>query len=421
MPDEILDEPDSGPRDAKSPFRPLSVHRYPTSERLKQLTERLAVEVDEAQYLAGSRTRRRREEDRGRFLDIIRVLVCDLIYRHLTNPLGQISVNLRTGLVRPSRYAPPAMGKQFPSVVKTMNGLGLLNLTTGSGKERQITTISAGPKLVALVAAQGIAKGDIGGTLDAEVIILREKKRTPKDKPGLLEYEDTDQTRLLRSELSEFNAFLEAADISVTEGVDVNVMSRRLCRRFVQDFNWGGRAFGGFWMSMKKAERKAILINGEPTVTLDYGQIAIRILYAEAKRAVPMLDVYAVPGLEGCRDGVKKLLNAMTFKDGPITAYPKQTKHLFPEKMTARQAATLITQYHPLIAHLFFTEIGYRLQRIESDIMMHVVRWLMEFGIVALPIHDAFMVQQRHKDILNKIMLDSFMKATGYDINVREE
>ena len=44
-------------------------------------------------------------------------------------------------------------------------------------------------------------------------------------------------------------------------------------------FDKGGRLFGGWWMSVGEELRKAITINGQPTVELDYAECHPRMLY----------------------------------------------------------------------------------------------------------------------------------------------
>jgi hypothetical protein len=48
---------------------------------------------------------------------------------------------------------------------------------------------------------------------------------------------------------------------------------------------------------------------------------------------------------------------------------------------------------HDRIASAFYSGAGIRLQRVDSDLMMRVEDTLISEGIVALPIHDSFIVQ----------------------------
>ena len=95
---------------------------------------------------------------------------------------------------------------------------------------------------------------------------------------------------------------------------------RLLKRRFVlpngdtvsERFHRGGRLFGGFWTNLESAEGGASG-SGEPIADLDYSSMFARLAYAEMGKEAPEGDLYAFPGLEGFRSGVKLAFNIFLF------------------------------------------------------------------------------------------------------------
>src|SRR6266498_364595 len=128
------------------------------------------------------------------------------------------------------------------------------------------------------------------------------------------------------------NAWLAAADLwfdhSACPELKVDVSERRLRRVFTREqFDSGGRLFGGFWQPLRKPQRRSgVRINGEQISVLDYSQMSPMIAYGLTNTAPPMRDVYRVRGYEdeALRPGMKKFFNAMLFSLRPITRMPKE-------------------------------------------------------------------------------------------------
>ena len=81
-----------------------------------------------------------------------------------------------------------------------------------------------------------------------------------------------------------------------------------------QRFDQSGRLYGGFWQNLKTARRRHIRINGEPVTALDYGSMFTRLAYAELGATPPAGDLYAIPGLEAYRSGVKRAMNCFPLR-----------------------------------------------------------------------------------------------------------
>jgi hypothetical protein len=288
------------------------------------------------------------------------------------------------------------------------------------------TVIKAGPRLLTRLHDHGIGLDDLTQSMGQEVIILKQAKGDYWDEGGLVEYDDTDQTRQYRDEVQAINAWLAQTDIQfdpMDGGPAVDDTDRLLRRYFSQgSFQSGGRLFGGFWQPLPKWQRhKGLLIDGEEVTTLDFGQMTPRILYGMTGVPAPATDAYLLPGLEAHRNGVKKVMNALLFADKPLTRFPANTKKLFPSRMPFAQVVEALRQAHAPISHLFGSGIGHQVQFVESEILVDVLLALKVEGIIGLPVHDAVIVARSSIPQVTRIMLEVFKTHTGVEGMVSEE
>lgn len=271
----------------------------------------------------------------------------------------------------------------------------------------------AGERLLAVMRGSTITPEHFRSDGQEETIILGRTKHDFWDEGEIIEYEDTETTRRYRDEMRRINEWLETADI---ECIDHDATRRRLRRSFTRGrFDSGGRLFGGFWQGLPRATRReCLVIDSEPPTELDYGQMGVRILYGLAGTPTPLNgDLYAIPGFERDREGIKKVMSAMIFANRPLEQKPKGTAKLFNPRIPFADIRDAILRHHAPIAHLFHTGIGHHAQFIESQIMVSVLLSLRELGVVALPIHDAIIVGERHADVAETVMLDAFTTVVG--------
>jgi hypothetical protein len=167
----------------------------------------------------------------------------------------------------------------------------------------------------------------------------------------------------------------------------------------------------------KPVRLRGIRIDGEPVVGLDYSQLNPLLAYHVAEADPPTGDAYTLPGLEKCRDGVKKVFNAMLFKH-PVEKLPKGSRNLFPRRVECKDVTEAILLRHPMLKGvLSYPETGHQLQFLESEIMMRVLRQCQKRNIVALPVFDCVVV----KASVEKIMRREFKVVAGVDVVVKRE
>jgi hypothetical protein len=422
------DEPDE-PQD-----RPFDPHRNALGDNLKAIVADVLNQLQNYEKYYKLRKRRRKANDQSRFERTIEAIVCDLTHRALTEPDGWIAVSLSNQVLGvKNRYGATALNTTLPTVLKNLASpeMSFVDLRLGHlnpfGENRQ-STIRAGERLLTRIEEHRIDLGDIGRLAGEEVIILKDRKAR-NDNPGdWIDYEDTATTRNYRQQMQTINQWLAEAEVYFENELaktDRRIDDRdRFLRRHFNNgsFEEGGRLFGGFWLNMSKHDRReALTIDGEFPATLDFGQMALRIVYGMVGATPPEGDAYRLPGLEGHRDGVKKVLNAMLYKDKPAKRLPRGTRQLFPDRVSFQQVRDLVEERHPKISHMFYRGIGIKTMHVESDILVDVLLHLRDRGIVGLPIHDAVMVPRSKSSAAKDVMLEVFKRHTGVDGIVEEE
>jgi len=251
--------------------------------------------------------------------------------------------------------------------------------------------------------------------------ILRDADGKPMD------YKPTREIDRRDRKTDGFNEAIGAAEIMSLDGVDLACPMARIYNR---DFDRGGRFYpmGTSWQNIKSEARKALTIDGEPVVELDFKTLHPAILYAEAGVKMPA-DCYAIDGWP--RDLVKvamlTLINARTAHAArlSIANNDRMAQRAKPGSQEAIGYASAlieaIKRAHAPIAHAFHSDAGARLMRIDSDMAEAVMHDLiMRKGIVTLPVHDSFLVPVSKRDELEAAMMDAAHKIGLHSIAITE-
>ena len=111
----------------------------------------------------------------------------------------------------------------------------------------------------------------------------------------------------------------------------------------------------------------------------------------------------------------------MLFKH-PVDRFPQGAKSLFPRQTTCADVTSAILQRHPkLKPQLSNPDTGHRLQFLESEIMMRVLRQCQKRSIIALPVFDSVVVKASAEEVVRQIMVQEFKAVTNLDIVVKRE
>jgi hypothetical protein len=297
-----------------------------------------------------------------------------------------------------------------------------------------------------------------------EAIVLRDENKKPCD------YDDTPETVAMRDGLEEYNRFLNShwVDLMVTDEEFVRVLDRRsagdededeeswgsdydgqyldltrrrLFRVFNGSFEQGGRFYGGWWQGVPGIRRPFMSIDGQPTRELDFDGMHLVMLYSEIGELL-VDDPYALEGIGPeyrrlIKLTVLKMINA---KEGQRIQRPmdkvwkseedetgrtirrkRQKGLLLPPGMTWPELQEAVVRRHPAITCYLRSGAGIRLQRKDSDIAEAVMLSMMRRGILVLPVHDSFIVDCRHVDLLREEMTKAYLDHMGTNVRIKPD
>jgi len=185
-------------------------------------------------------------------------------------------------------------------------------------------------------------------------------------------------------------------------------------------FDYGGRLYGGWWMSVPEDLRKAITINGQQTVELDFKNCHPRMLYNE--RGIDCGgDLYIVSELaayekatglepETYKPFVKWLMLVLINGGGRPQLAEIPYDITVPPDFTIEQVIDFMEDMHKPIADAFQSRAGLRLMRVESDIALDVISTALTEGWTALSIHDSIICPIERKERLEFLMTEAYSK-----------
>lgn len=212
-----------------------------------------------------------------------------------------------------------------------------------------------------------------------------------------------------------------------------------LYRSFKTSWKQGGRLYGGWWINLPKTERALITIDGDATTELDFSRLHPTLLFARQDLRLNF-DPYSVVGLEGdnLRDMGKRTFGRLVntpkkqkrFRQSPKlpTANPSQHKAkpirlkaksedllALPLGMTFPTYLNLLLTKLAPISKWFGSNAGMTLQREDSDLAISILERLDNAGVIALPVHDSFIVKQSEIALLHQVMTECFYKRYSFN------
>jgi len=294
--------------------------------------------------------------------------------------------------------------------------------TTGDGLE---TRIKARPRLIHRL------ENEFGVTATNTNSLLRQELITFKDSDKrLIAYNDTDETEQMRNHLHDYNSLLARHRISLDVPPrliwwmfrdDIIDYSQTAYHRIFNNgsFEEGGRFYGPWWQNISKELREHLLIDGSPTIELDYSAMHIHLAYSalglnywELPEAT--VDPYAIlDEVEAPRKAFKiaslTALNAANRRSA-IGAISRELRNEDFEDVhtTPSKLLDAFGTKHPQLVDLMYAGEGTRLQYDESRITEYITSELIRMGIPALNIHDGYIIESQHEPRLRFIMEDSF-------------
>jgi hypothetical protein len=358
--------------------------------------------------------------------NIVSSLIANLMVLHRdSKPYQRLAIPMeRRKLTRYDRRG----FRHLPQVVAAMAEAGMVIVAPAYIKQRRTGIEATGSLLEALHKAT-MKLSDIGRAEGEETIWLT--ARTGRDDIGRklpaeqIDYEDTAATAAMRMEMEELNRFLSAQRIELGGEPQATFrLTRRFTLRCPSDplaFNLHGRVYGGFWQSLPKRQRDSLRINGEPIADLDFVSMFPRLAYIAAGAEPPPGDLYAIPGLEEHRAGVKAGFAALLSTSSEMSRLPSEVKEALPNGWTAAKFKDAVSAKHPALVPFFGRDFAMDLMFTESCILMATLCDMMRQGFPALPMHDGLMVMASHEAAARQAMARASMKIVGFGLPVTKK
>lgn len=201
----------------------------------------------------------------------------------------------------------------------------------------------------------------------------------------------------------------------------------RLCyhwtiRSFTTTFDLGGRYYNIAWGQLSSELRKHLKINFESVVEPDFQGLHPNMIYHLNNMNFEG-DVYA------CGDAPRKLykiaflvlINSRPTNDPYKTVAgvfrEKKLYKEFPDCLKKKILQPIIDDIfntHNRISKYFFSDIGLKLQNLDSQITSNILNYFIEKGIPILPVHDSYIIQQQYKDELINVMTIEYQKIMKF-------
>lgn len=401
---------------------------------LVDLVERTVSFLNHHESCVAPRRRARRPKDQLSYRLLVENLVANLAYAVLMPPEGgRLAVSL--GHRRRTAQDNSDLSRQLSEVINLLASADLLEVYAPATVRREASSVRPSDGFARQVLRAGVDLSHFGRHSNEPLILLRRRG----DDDTLIEFDETAETSQLAARVRRINVFLASASIDFLDDGElprVDPYNRHLRRYFKiaadqekPTFDGGGRLFGGFWQTVKSSRRANIRMSGEPVVALDYSSMFTRLAYAHLGAVPPEGDLYAIPGAEGYRSGIKLAMNCFLFdlsssrrswpdamgvgvgadketlRDNRDDTSVEITGRL-PEGWTVGKTKRAILTRHPRLREIWGRGIGHGLMFKESEILLDVLDRLIREGIVGLPLHDAVLVRRSDvceaKDIMEK-------------------
>ena len=349
---------------------------------------------------------------------------------------------------------------------------------------RYLSRMRATPKLINLIVDQyevseAMIEHDVN---DEESIIVKGLKPKPKyiyvikdgkkrkkkiQRPRrVCKTPDKPVVREMRKNLDIINEVMEKAEITLDISEEelqklnarmlddpdpykqvVDFSRKRLHRVFLdRKLNRGGRFYGPWYQNIPKEYRKHIMIDGAPTLELDYSALHPNLLYYYAGVDPPDGDLYE---LEGYSKDTRNFLKAMFLR-------MINSKSKYEAKGSIRKAAFCISKkkkkkkkrlkipaelgnledvyldplidkflekHKPLEERFIFKvkDLGNKLQNVDSQIVEKVLLYFAYDNIPVLPLHDSFRIDARLYQKLEEIMYRAIVTNFKRPIHVSND
>ena len=426
---------------------PLKTHLVSSDSNIVALVEKYLEKIKKSSHS----TRFPESKIRSQLL----ILICNLIWVNRKNNQW-----IYQGRGKPSfshtRYFHTLTHDIF--VKRILNNLVALGLIEQRIGFRKLTKTK-----LTRIRARGILKRDVtriaSPTIcvreDFEIIQVQKtikswfdvKTRKTVKVKAKFDYVDTVETRRKRANLKQINKKIEGTflglwikdtdykklykNLKKKEKHEFNLNEKFLVRIFNDtNFQLGGRFYHGWWQALPRVYRPYITINHQVVAELDYKHLHPALMYSKIGcTELPLnFDSYTLD-IKGFgprhRAAIKQtfqcLINTDSEKSALSAIKSKGLSALFP--FGPRVLMDQLIEKHAPISEMFFdSDLGKKLQRIDSDIAEYcMLEMLNSHKTLVLPVHDSFIVQQDMITVLQEVMSTAYKHFTDNKIAIDEK
>lgn len=402
-------------------------------------------------------------------------LLLNLKHNYGTNTYVNVPLRKKYYADYPSKYRTNLHGYVITKqVVEGLYRNGYIILVKGDNETKITSACHASAKLIKLL--DNFPKSIYDREKPQSFVILRELTEVIKYKRGKkkiyreLDYDDPEALRIneeikayadLRNNCHLSLRGIPEADFNLCKDIlepvssdyvyrlvpdeyrryNVNLIKTFPVRIFNNDFQHGGRFYRGIETELKQRIkvkdgkvkvklRQYLHINGIPTTELDYNAMHPRMLY-HMEGIDYREDPYTIG--RNCSDDIRNIyklvgmicINSEDEKaaiDGIQETLLKAdlTKYL-PDNTddTRKKLIKSFARHNKPIEKYFFSGIGLELQMKDSDIAHSILRYFAGKGILVLPVHDSFIIDNFFRSDLKKAMQEFYLEKMGFKPKIK--
>lgn len=211
--------------------------------------------------------------------------------------------------------------------------------------------------------------------------------------------------------------YIEPVDHTYTSYKIVNF---QVYRKFKHSMKKGGRYYGSIHANLAQVIRATTLINGEPTVELDFKALHPSMLYSKIGEKIPADCYYH----SRKKDEIGRMINKRAFmtvfnSDSVETAikslmdkrkWKKKPRFRLTKRKCKKWIKDFLTQ-NPKLKQFAFTGVGLELQYLDSCMMEQILLRCVKKDIPVIGVHDSVIVPQSKELEVRKIMQGAWMKV----------
>ena len=405
--------------------------------------DELVKEVTKDLEAKENRGRARGGDVKARFEYAVSFILGELWRNSLSHPPSESLINLRAGYYSElQRYRDAKLTyRQVKAAFDGMIECRLIEVTTKgyylreAGRGGLTKFVPTDKLLEKFEGIEGHPAFLLTRNLDQETIILRNNSGADQVD---VDYPDTPKTEEFRSNLRLINdCFTEHwADLRIKDAeieqlskrlelnsdkYPIDLSKRTLTRIFANgSFKEGGRFYRGWWHNVPSEYRKFITIDEGVTTEYDFSQLSPHMLYFAYNHKLGEEDAYGRV-LDGeHRRVVKKAFNAMVQSSSQLNKKPTSL-NMDDLDMSWGELRQRILDAHKPIKDLFFCGTGNKLQFVDSCIAESVMLHFAKQNLVALPVHDSFIMREQYAGELEEAMRRGFYNEFQADIPLKRE